>query len=156
MTQSYLRDVAGISIPTMNKYNNILVKNKVLFIAKSAENEEYYDENGNHRIIKFRNVYSRYEDKELAIKYANTYSAVNFNSKINNQVNESRKYVQMYNAMLKGKIYDHDTVVDIYQAIKTWNEDKKDKYEQQITEGYEPEEPKYKDLSIFDKYDLTV
>lgn len=155
MSQSYIKGLAGISIPTMNKYNKVLEDNKIIFIEKSSDHEEYYDNSGNHRITKFRNVYTRYEDRNLASKYANTYSSYNFDKKIDANVNKSRKYVQMYNAMLKGKEYDHDTVSEIYKGIKCWNEDKKSKYEAQIKKGLSPAEPKYKDLSVFERYGLT-
>ena len=155
MPQSYLRDISGLSIPTMNKYNDILEENKLIFIEKSSDHEEYYDGNGNHRLVKFRNVYARYEDRHLASSYTDTHSTITYDSKIDIKTNESRKYVQMYNSMLKGKKYDIGTVSQIYKAMKDWNSAKKQKYEEQIQEGYSPKEPKYKDLSIFDEYELN-
>ena len=154
MSQSYIKDLAGISIPTMNKYNEILEKNKIIFVSKSSDHEEYYDNSGNHRLIKFRNVYSRYEDRDLADSYVCNYSTLNFSANVESKTNKSRKYVQMYNAMLKGKEYDKDTAAEIYKGIIAWNEDKKKKYEDQISQGYFPSEPQYKDLSVFDKYKL--
>ena len=155
MSQSYIKDLSGISIPTMNKYNNILEENKMIYIAKSTDHEEYYDSKGNHRITKFKNVYSRYEDRDIADSYVNTYSTCNFSTKLDMKVNESRKYVQMYNAILKGKLYDKDTIEKIYDGIVAWNENKRSKYEEQMHQGFNPDEPKYKDLSVFEQYGLT-
>ena len=43
-----------------------------------------------------------------------------------------------------------------YNAAKQWNEYAKQDYENAILDGKKVEEPEYKDISIFDKYDLTV
>ena len=51
---------------------------------------------------------------------------------------------------------DIEKVMRAYNAAKQWNEYAKQDYENAIENGKHPDEPEYKDLSIFDKYDLTV
>lgn len=150
MPRSYISIIADIDIVTVNKYNKILEDNNILYISR----RKYYDKQ-DHGVKWQTNVYSRYEDKELCEEYARSTTTLVDAETHKKQTNESRKYVQMYNAMLKGKEYDKDTVMAIYKGIKTWNEDKKKKYEEQIKQGYVPAEPKYKDLSVFKKYGLN-
>lgn len=154
MAQSYIKQLSGLSITTMNKYNDLLVDNKLLYIAKSGDHEEYYNDAGSHRLIKFRNVYTRYTDKHLADSYVHKDNSHQFVKKVSVATNESRKYVQMYNAMLKGKEYDINTVAKIYNAMRDWNENKQRQYQEQLANGLCPAKPEYKDLSIFEQYEL--
>ena len=149
MPRTHLSTTVGIDIGTIDKYNKILEDNHLIYIT----NRKCYD-SANQTAIWQTNVYSRYQDAELCEQYARENSDIAGTKTRKQQVNDSRKYVQMYNAMLKGKEYDKDTAVAIYAAMKNWNEEKLRKYNEQLDLGYCPPEPQYKDLSIFDKYQL--
>lgn len=149
MPRTHLSTTTGIDIGTIDRYNKILEDNNLIYIT----NRQCYD--GANQIAVWKtNVYSRYQDAELCEQYARENSDIAGTTTRKQQVNDSRKYVQMYNAMLKGKEYDNETTVAIYAAMKNWNEEKLRKYNEQLDLGYRPPEPKYKDLSIFDKYQL--
>lgn len=149
MPRSYIAEMSNIDIATADKYNKILEDNHLIYVAR----RKTYDNKS--QVANWQtNIYSRYQDNKLCEEYAKSVSAVVDTKTYKKQIDESRRYIQMYNAMVKGKIYDVATVADIYEAVQTWNEDKKRKYEDQIAQGYCPAEPKYKDLSIFDKYKL--
>ena len=106
-------------------------------------------------------MYCRYSDKDICEKYIkeNTKTIKN-NNKYINITNEMRSLSQKYNYFKRtyadSICEDIDKVKKAYNAAKQWNEYAKQNYENAILDGKKVEEPEYKDLSIFDKYDLTV
>lgn len=155
MPQSYLANIMNVTESTIINYNKHLTKHKLMFIAQDCY-LKYYDQSAKCRASKITNIYGKYSNKDIVKAYINAYCVKKNHTMVGRStMDESRKYVQMYNAMLKGKEYDNDVVLEIYEAIKLWNEDKKIKYEDQITAGHHLLEPKYKDLSIFNKYGLN-
>ena len=149
MSEEYMAETFKISAATLMRYNKLLQQKQLIYIAKRKSYPANIDDQWQ------TNVYSRYADRAICDEYAKSTASTVDTPLYKKQVNESRRYVQMYNAMLKGKEYDEDVVYEIYETIKSWNEDKRQKYEDQIAAGYSPTEPKYKDLSIFVKYGLT-
>lgn len=157
--QSYLYRISGINIPTMNKYNKILQENGIMYIAKR---KEFVGGIHSGKLYKpLTNMYCRYSDKDICEKYIkeNTTTIKNKNEYVN-ITNEMRSLSQKYNYFKK--TYENTTCEDIekvmraYNAAKQWNEYAKQDYENAILDGKKVDEPEYKDLSIFDKYDLTV
>lgn len=149
MPRTYLSTMSGVNISTVDNYNKILEDNHLIYIScrkcyHCANKESPWQ----------TNVYSRYQDQEVCEQYARENNTIIDSGTTKRKINDSRKYVQMYNSMLKGKIYDKNTVAEIYRGIIAWNEDKKQKYEKQIRDGFSPIEPVYKDLSVFDNYEL--
>lgn len=149
MSEEYMAETFKISSATLMRYNKLLQQKQLIYIAKRKSFLANTDTQWQ------TNVYSRYVDRVLCDEYAKSTSSMSDTPLYKRQVDESRKYTQMYNAMLKGKEYEDDVVYEIYESMKSWNEEKKSKYEDQIASGYFPPEPKYKDLSIFEKYGLT-
>lgn len=155
MPQSYLADAANTTPQTVISYNKILLDNELLYVARNKVFMER-DNNGHGMLVsRMPNIYSRYKDKQLCDEFAKDYHIQREATNYKNSVDESRKYVQMYNAMLKGKEYPQEVVNDIYLYVKKWNVDKKRRFDDEIANGHHPHEPKYKDLTIFDKYNLT-
>jgi hypothetical protein len=148
MPRTHLSTMAGIDVSTVDKYNKVLEENSLIYISRRRC---YGASKGTPWQT---NIYSRYQDKELCEHYAEENSTIVDAGDRKRQTNDSRRYVQMYNAMLKGKVYDKNTVAEIYRGIIAWNEDKKQKYEKQTRDGFSPIEPAYKDLSVFDNYEL--
>lgn len=145
---------ARLSPTTVMKYNSILVKNKIIYISRS-----YGVKNASggleYSVSQISNVYSRYVDRKICNNYAKKIS-VSYKKeayKVHKEVNTSRKYIQMYNQMLKGREYDLETVKEIYSYVKHWNYKKRE--EHMNKHGDENGlENKLKDLDIFQKYNL--
>lgn len=149
-----------MGLPTVLKYNEVLKKNKIIYICKRKRYNESNVKSGK-LYNQLSNVYSRYEDGE---KYCSEFMDDNdfrkMNDKFINITNEMRSLSQKYNYFKR--TYENTICEDIekvmcaYNAAKQWNEYAKQDYENAIENGKHPDEPEYKDLSIFDKYDLTV
>lgn len=136
---------------TIVKYNSILSDLKLIYVGRKYTLRR----KGNSMVGQIVNVYSRYEDKNLCDKYINSTSTTNRDklSKIHAGANLSRKYLQMYNQMKKGKKYDLDTVKTIYSYVEQWNYRKRTEYFESHgnDEGLEKE---LKSLDVFKEYNL--
>ena len=106
------------------------------------------------------NVYGRYEDKELCEEYLKESGFEKKDNVYVNTVNEMRSLSQKYNYFTRTykdePCQDLEKVRRAYDAAVQWNEYAKQDFEQSVKDGKKVEEPKYKDLSIFDQYDLTI
>ena len=158
MSQTYLSSVCNVSIPTLIKYNKILTENNIMYIV----NRKAYKLSCNTGKLysAMSNVYSRYKDRKLCEEYLTEKGFVKKEKSYINITNEMRSLSQKYNYFKR--TYENTICEDIekvmraYNAAKQWNEYAKQDYENAIENGKKVEEPEYKDLSIFDKYDLTV
>lgn len=143
--------ITNNSKSTVIKYNSILSDLKLIYVGRRYTLRR----KGNGVVGQIANVYSRYEDKELCDKYINSTSTTNRDklSKIHTGANLSRKYLQMYNQMKKGKKYDLETVKTIYSYVEQWNYKKRAEYFEAHgnDEGLENE---LKSLDVFKEYNL--
>lgn len=157
--QSYICSISGINIQSINRYNKILEDHHILYIARRKDNE-YKSKHGGELYKSTTNIYCRYCDKEKCDQYLleNRFTTKKKDTFINIS-NEMRSLSQTYNYFqrtYKDKICeDMDKVNKAYTAAKQWNQYAKEDYERKIESGDHPEEPQYKDISIFDKYGLT-
>lgn len=158
-SQKTLSNLCKIDVATMIKYNKILEKNKIIHITKRKAAVVNQVQSG--RIFKqVSNVYSRYEDKKLCEEYIKEQGFIKNDKVFVNVVNEMRSLSQKYNYF--ARVYkekqceDLDKVQAAYEAGKQWNEYAKQDFEQSVKDGKKVDEPKYKDLSIFDQYGLTI
>lgn len=160
----YRGKICGVSVDsicslipktTALRYNDILEENKIIFIFRFDDFllSDYWG------INKIPNAYSRYEHKDLCITFAATYqSTYGYNAYTTRKVKEkeaanySRSMAQKYNHFQKGKRYDDETIREIYEWAIQYNAESKRKYDEALNQGYKPEEPKYKDVTIFDEY----
>lgn len=158
LSQNSLSSILNISVPTLIKYNRILVNNKLLYIINRKTLKR--SENTGMLYNAMSNVYGRYEDKELCEEYLKESGFEKKDNVYVNTINEMRSLSQKYNYFKR--TYENTVCEDIekvmraYNAAKQWNEYAKQDYENAILDGKKVDEPEYKDLSIFDKYDLTV
>ncbi len=148
MTQDYLSRLTNMSRRIIENYNSILEENKLLYIYR--HDKKVLFDNGDIRTL--GNQYGKYCNMEYIKIYAlqeedKYYSLVRDNdaNKIVKDNQTGRSLSAKYNAMLKGKEYDIDTIKEIYFYIKANNEkySKNDYYKDKI-----------KDLYIFDKYNF--
>ena len=99
-------------------------------------------------------------DRKLCEEYLTEKGFVKKEKSYVNITNEMRSLSQRYNYFKRTYentiCEDIEKVIRAYDAAKQWNEYAKQYYENAILDGKKVEEPEYKDISIFDKYDLTV
>lgn len=136
---------------TVIKYNSILSDLKLIYIGRKYT----LGRKGNGVVGQIANVYSRYEDRKLCDEYISNVSITNKKNipKLHTGANLSRKYLQMYNQMKKGKKYDLETVKTIYSYVEQWNYKKRAEYFETHgnDEGLEKE---LKSLDVFKEYSL--
>lgn len=146
-----LEYITNNSKNTVIKYNSILSDLKLIYIGRKYTVRQ----NGSGVVGQISNVYSRYEDRKLCDEYINNVSITNKKNipKIHTGANLSRKYLQMYNQMKKGKKYDIETVRTIYSYVEQWNCKKRAEYFEAHgnDEGLEKE---LKSLDVFKEYNL--
>ncbi|GEM_PF-1144274 len=150
MTQDYICELTNISKKVILNYNTLLEENKLIYIYR--HNKKVLFDDGNIKTL--GNQYGKYKNKEYIEHYAvyvyedKHYSIINKDSDDNKIVKDNqigRSLSAKYNAMLNGKVYDIETIKEIYFYIKANNEKySKDEYYKD----------KIKDLSIFDKYNF--
>lgn len=150
-----LAKTARIASTTAIKYNSILVKNKIIYISRSYGAKKI-NNSSKDLAIQISNVYSRYEDEKICNDYAKeiSVSCKKEPRKVHSEVNTSRKYIQMYNQMLKGREYDLETVQEIYSHVEHWNYKKRAEYMEKYGSDVGLEE-NLKNLEVFKKYGLN-
>ena len=156
--------ICGISLESMNRlipkktaicYNNLLTDYKLLYIFRSEDIIITDTE-----ITRVANCYSRYEDKDLCIKFAVNYQSwYGWNTKKSlrkmdlDNANRSRSLAQKYNNLCKGKEYDIETVRDIYQWAVNWNRTHIAIYKDELSKGNSPDLIQ-KDMTVFERYNI--
>lgn len=103
--------ISGISISTINEYNKLLEKEKIIYILKTI----------NNNTAKRKIIYSRYEDKDFCINYCKERGIkTDMNAKLD-QSDSRRKDIEIYKHMLKGKVYDSETAKRVFKTIDDIN-----------------------------------
>lgn len=153
MNRELLASFANVEVTRMNRFIELLAKNQILYVIYGVIPNDPEFKDTVYGIYVMASFYSRYEDRGLCYKYARLYGFVSneHNYKID-AINESRKYIQKYNSLVKGKEYPLEEVWEIYNYVKKWNLEKAIAYEKAIVADQKVEEPKYKSLEPFQKY----
>ena len=158
LSQNSLSSICRISIPTLIKYSDILTKEKILYVMHRKTIQRI---NGGKLLYKgMSNIYGRYEDANLCEEYLKEHGFIKRKDLYVNISNEMRSLSQKYNYFVRTykeePCQDLEKVRRAYNAAVQWNEYAKKDFDQSVQDGKKVEEPKYKDLSIFDQYDLTI
>lgn len=135
-----------ISNTTAKKYEKILCDHHILYKLKCFHTKI---SNSNGRYLTVKNIYSRYDDRNLCKDFINEKKGQIMSGERFLYKNEIRSALQKYEWMKKGKEYPEYEVEMIYNMVKEWNEEKKKEY----TKG-KIEKLELKDLSVFNKYGL--
>lgn len=158
-SQKYLSMMTNINATTINKYNKILEDNRLLYIVRRKFSNYKKRQYGSLH-SQCTNIYCKYDDKDLCETYVKQQGFAKTTKQYTNRVDEMRSLSQKYNYFKRtyaDKICeDFDKVQGAYNAAKLWNQYAKEDYEAKIENGEFPTLPEYKDLSIFEKYDLTT
>jgi hypothetical protein len=158
--------VSQFNMPRSNilSYNQILEEKKILYIHRFND----YIKSDDGSIKSIQNFYSRLEQKDLIISYANQYAnalkSEKCNKRTNKQIaNKKNSMLQKFNALDKGTSYSNDIIQEIYNFIVEYNADqdkvinmyKNDKSDY-ADEQRDKARKKKKDLSVFDGYGFLV
>lgn len=158
-SQKYLSMMTNINAATINKYNKILEDNRLLYIVRRKFSNYKKRQYGSLH-SQCTNIYCKYDDKDLCETYVKQQGFAKTTKQYTNRVDEMRSLSQKYNYFKRTYVdktcEDFDKVQGAYNAAKLWNQYAKEDYEAKIENGESPTPPEYKDLSIFEKYDLTA
>ena len=160
MSQEHIAKQSSISIRTCQRYNDILVNMKIIYIYKSNDKIVV-----NNELKQIKNCYSRYEDKDIceqyAEKYENMYGIQHKVIKTKNkkqQEDNNRRLAQIYNRICNGHAdeYDTNTIKDVHTYIINKNKELYKKYDDAVANGYTGEcyMKQIKDEKIFDQFDF--
>lgn len=154
MSLEYFESLISITKPPVISFNSILEENKILFVIRHKDFYQGYTYNGNSEIREIPNTYSRWEDKELAQKFAEkTHGYKYYESQKDirtKKANKNRSLGQKLHYFIDfGVMYDDEVVQELKEYAEQKNKNMKKEYESDIARGYSPNKPIYIDMNIF-------
>lgn len=167
MSQEYIAEQADNSTRTCQRYNDILVEMKMIYVYKSNDKVRDGD-----KLKQIKNCYSRYEDKGICEQYASTYEnmygvehKIVQTKKNKQQADNNRRLAQIYNRIWDGHgdSYDEATIKKVYNYITNKNKLLLDEIESKNRQEYmtysdqewiEKLESQIRDTSIFEQFDF--
>ena len=116
LSQIKISKLAGLSIPTINEYNDVLEKANVLYILKTIQSSTI------DKIPKRQNIYARYEDRNMCDQYCIERNIkTNLRSKID-ESDQKKRDIEIYKNICKGKKYDPSIVQRVYDTMSKLND----------------------------------
>lgn len=167
MSQEYIAEQADNSTRTCQRYNDILVEMKMIYVYKSNDKVRDGD-----KLKQIKNCYSRYEDKGICEQYASTYEnmygvehKIVRTQKNKEKADNNRRLAQIYNRIWDGHgdSYDESTIKKVYNYISNKNKLLLDEIESKNRQEYmtysdqewvEKLESQIRDTSIFEQFDF--
>lgn len=131
---------------TILRYNTILEDNSMIAIHRDLDFYNGTDSTGVSTLRQIPNAYSRFEDSDLLAEYVGTKKG-GYKDYINNSRNKeltsnhNRSLGQKFRYFCGGKVYDKQTICDIYMWAVNKNKLNENKLDMERI-----------DLSVFDKY----
>lgn len=168
MSEQYIAEQADNSVRTCQRYNDILVEMKMLYIYKSNDKVRINDKN---RQIK--NCYSRYADKSICEAYASNYEnmygvqhTIVKTRKNKTQADKNRRLGAIYNQICLGNTdYDENTIKEVYKYVTNKNKALQEEINEKYSQNYltssdevyiEKLQSQIRDVSIFDQFDFIT
>lgn len=146
-------EMLDITKPTISEYNNILEVNKLLFVIRHKDFLQGTNAKGQSVLREIPNTYSRYCDKELAIKFAEEKHGYKYYKHMKDiktqKSNEKRRLAQKYIRLCDGKKYDEKTINEIKSYCIEFNRNAEIQHNEMIAKGYK-HILRLKDMSVFD------
>lgn len=166
MSQQFIAEQADNSVKTCQRYNDILVEMKMIYIYKSNDKVRMND-----KLKQIKNCYSRYEDKSICEIYASNYEnmygvehKIALTKKNKTQTDHNRRLGAIYNQICFGNTdYDEETIKAVHKYIvnknKSLQEDIDSKYAQTyMTDSdrawVEKLKSQLRNVSIFEQFDF--
>jgi hypothetical protein len=150
MSREYFTGLFPISLSAIDDFNKILMENELLFVVR---HDDFYIRKGAEKI---KNTYSRWEDREEAKRFGQELHGYKYFTEHAGQrtaaANKKRGLAQKILWFMGGKEYDIDTIKEMYVYAGEKNKKLKDDYNIAVRNGYDPSEPDYYDMSIFNDY----
>lgn len=151
---SYFESEMSISKPTIVAFNRILEEKHLIFIIRHKDFQERKTNFVNGIIGENINTYSRWEDKELAIEFSEKTYGYKYIEKNKNIISDAANKNRSLGQKLNNYIYNHTeyddvTITEMREYAEKKNTRLKEKYEDEISKGYHPEEPVYIDMTVF-------
>ncbi len=177
MKQSYIAAQADNSERTCQRYNEILVDMKMIYVYKSDDYICHENESGNNSLVQISNCYSRYSDREICEQYASNYDnfygtehQIVIAKKKKAQANKNRGLAQIYVQICSGNTdYSKEKIIEVYKYISNMNKSIQDDIDEKYQEEYyqrkgvltysdkayvEKLKGKLRDVSIFEQFDF--
>lgn len=120
MSQDYIANLAGISSHTAVEYTKILEQLELIYISRCSF--MFKDRKGN--VKRHNNIYGKYVDRAIIDEFTKVrYEMYDDLHKVHLSAaaNNSRSLMQKYNQLANGKIYNKETIKEIYNYICNYN-----------------------------------
>lgn len=155
MSLDYFENLIPITKPTVISFNNLLEENHLLFVIRHKDFYQGRFEDGSSYIREIPNTYSRWCDKDLAIKFSENLHGYKYFEKKKNvqtvEANHKRSLGQKLNYFIyAGVEYTNEEIKELREYAAAKNAYMKKYYEDNIALGHHPAVPDYIDMSIFD------
>jgi len=177
MKQGYIAAQADNSERTCQRYNEILVDMKMIYVYKSDDYICLENKSGNNSLVQITNCYSRYTDREVCRQYESNYEnfygtehKIIIAKKKKTQANKNRGLAQIYVQICSGNTdYSKEKIIEVYKYISNMNKSIQDnigeKYQQEYYQRkgelsysdkvyVEKLKDKLREVSIFEQFDF--
>lgn len=166
MSEQFIAGQADNSVRTCQRYNDILVEMKMIYIYKSNDKVRVNDKNK-----QIKNCYSRYEDMGACEMYASNYEEmygtqhkIVRTQKNKSQADHNRRLGAIYNQICSGNTdYDEATIKEVYKYIVNKNKALQKEIDEKHAQSYmsysdeayvEKLESQMREVSIFEQFDF--
>lgn len=166
MSEQFIAGQADNSVRTCQRYNDILVEMKMIYIYKSNDKVRVNDKNK-----QIKNCYSRYEDMGVCEMYASNYEEmygtqhkIVRTQKNKSQADHNRRLGAIYNQICSGNTdYDEATIKEVYKYIVNKNRALQKEIDEKHAQSYmsysdeayvEKLESQMREVSIFEQFDF--
>lgn len=154
MGLDYFEQYISISKPTVISFNQTLEDNELLFVIRHKDFYQYKSPDRENRIREIPNTYSRWKDRKLAQEFAEEQHGYKYEvtekGLRTDAANKNRSLGQKLNNYIYNNVeYDDATISEMREYAEKKNIRLKEKYEDDVSKGYHPEEPVYIDMTVF-------
>lgn len=155
MGLEHFEQLMPINKSTVITFNRLLEENHLLFVIRHKDFYQGCFSDGTSNIREIPNTYSRWCDKDLAIRFAENLHGYKYFEKKKNvqtaEANHKRSLGQKLNYFIyTGVEYSDEEMKELREYAEMKNAYMKKDYEDNISKGYSPAVPDYIDMSIFD------
>lgn len=154
MSLENFEEMIPITKPTIASFNHILEENELLFVIRHKDFYQYKSADGENEIREIPNTYSRWKDRKLAQEFAEEQHGYKYEvtkkGVRTDAANKNRSLGQKLNNYIYNHTeYDDATIAEMREYAEKKNARLKEKYEDDVSKGYHPEEPVYIDMTVF-------
>lgn len=153
-------EMLGYSKVSLITYNDILSKNRLLFVHNHGDFIQGKNSAGQSVLREIPNTYARYSDKELALTFLRNVHGWKFHNTDRiirtANANQKRALGQKLKNFKAGKEYDTETIKALYYYAEEKNEKEMAYHNAMVKNDYKNHEPDLIDMSIFDDYLLEI